>query len=99
MPVEVILPRVDMDMESGKLTSWFAQDGDSVVKGQPLFEIETDKAAMEVESPASGVLRRGAAEPGAVLAVGSVIGQIFAPGEDAAAPAPVGPALRATPKA
>ena len=56
MPVEVILPRVDMDMERGKLTAWFAQDGDSVVKGQPLFEIETDKAAMEVEAPASGAL-------------------------------------------
>ena len=78
MPVEVILPRVDMDMERGKLTAWFAKEGDSVVKGEPLFEIETDKAAMEVEAPASGTLRGIVARPGETLAIGAVIARIFA---------------------
>ena len=109
MPVEVILPRVDMDMERGKLTQWFAAEGDSVAKGQPLFEIETDKAAMEVDAPAGGVLRRVSAKPGETLPVGAVIGWIFAEGEavDKPAPRPVAVPLppadargvRATPKA
>ncbi len=57
MPVEVILPRVDMDMTTGKISRWYVKDGDSVKKGAPIFEIETDKAAMEVESPGDGVIR------------------------------------------
>ena len=112
MPVEVILPRVDMDMERGKLTQWFAAEGESVAKGQPLFEIETDKAAMEVDAPAGGVLRRVSAKPGETLPVGAIIGWIYAEGEIAGeaaklAPRPLavpllagdGRGLRATPKA
>ena len=82
MAVEVILPRVDMDMTTGKLTQWFVAEGASVEKGQPLFEIETDKAAMEIEAPASGVLRGVSAKPGESLPVGTVIGVIVAPDED-----------------
>jgi pimeloyl-ACP methyl ester carboxylesterase len=94
MPVEVILPRVDMDMERGKLTAWFAREGETVAKGQPLFEIETDKAAMEVDAPASGVLRGVAAEAGQTLPVGAVIGWIYAADEPvvAAEKAPQTPA-------
>ena len=83
MAVEIVLPRVDMDMERGKLTHWFAKEGEQVVKGQALFEIETDKAAMEVEAPASGVLRGVAAQPGETHPVGVVIGWICGEGEDA----------------
>ena len=57
MPVEVILPKVDMDMATGKIAKWHVKEGDAVKKGALLFEIETDKAAMEVEAPASGVIR------------------------------------------
>ena len=57
MPVEVILPRVDMDMTTGKISRWYVKEGDTVNKGAPIFEIETDKAAMEVESPGDGVIR------------------------------------------
>ena len=53
MPSEVILPRVDMDMATGKISKWLVDDGAPVEKGQPLFEIETDKAAMEIEAEAS----------------------------------------------
>ena len=81
MAVDVVLPRVDMDMTTGKFTQWFVAEGASVEKGQPLFEIETDKAAMEVEAPASGVLRAVAAKPGDELPVGTVVGVIVAPGE------------------
>jgi pyruvate dehydrogenase E2 component (dihydrolipoamide acetyltransferase) len=82
MAVEVILPRVDMDMTEGKFAGWRAAEGDHVVKGQLLFEIETDKAAMEVEAPATGVLRWLRAKPDDVLPVGSRIAWIVADGED-----------------
>jgi pyruvate dehydrogenase E2 component (dihydrolipoamide acetyltransferase) len=81
MAVEVILPRVDMDMTAGKIGQWFFDEGARVEKGQPLFEIETDKAAMEIEAPASGVLRGVAAKSGDELPVGSVVGWIYAPDE------------------
>src|SRR5579863_3237780 len=81
MATEVNLPRVDMDMTSGKFSQWFFQEGARVEKGEPLFEIETDKAAMEVDAPASGVLRGVTAKPGDELPVGSVIGWIYAPEE------------------
>jgi pimeloyl-ACP methyl ester carboxylesterase len=94
MAVEIILPRVDMDMATGKFSQWFVAEGATVEKGQPLFEIETDKAAMEIEATASGILRAVRAKPGDELPVGSVVGMIFAPGEPyspegaSAAPAP-----------
>ena len=81
MAVEVILPRVDMDMTVGKIGQWFFDEGASVEKGQPLFEIETDKAAMEIEAPASGVLRGVTVGPGEEVPVGSIVGWIYAPDE------------------
>jgi len=82
MAREVVLPRVDMDMATGKMGRWFVAEGERVREGQPLFEIETDKAAMEVEAPASGVLRGVRAKTGDALPVGSVVGWIV--GEDEA---------------
>jgi hypothetical protein len=57
MAVEVILPKVDMDMATGKISKWHVGEGERVAKGAVLFEIETDKAAMEIEAPADGILR------------------------------------------
>lgn len=81
MPVEVILPKVDMDMESGQISRWYAKEGDSITKGQLLFEIETDKAAMEVDAPASGILRNVTAEEGSIVPVGQAVGWIYAEDE------------------
>lgn len=81
MPSEVILPRVDMDMTTGKIAKWFVEPGAKVTKGQPLFEIETDKAAMEIEAPATGTIRDLASASGDDLPVGSVVAWIFAEGE------------------
>ncbi|QND53729.1 acetoin dehydrogenase dihydrolipoyllysine-residue acetyltransferase subunit [Phyllobacterium sp. 628] len=85
MPTEVILPKVDMDMETGQISRWYAKEGDSVSKGQLLFEIETDKAAMEVDAPVSGILRDVKALEGAVVPVGESVAWIFAEGEAYAA--------------
>ena len=82
MAHEIVMPRVDMDMTTGRMGAWRAAEGAHVVKGETLFEIETDKAAMEVDAPASGVLRFVAASEGDVLPVGSCIGWIVAEGED-----------------
>jgi pimeloyl-ACP methyl ester carboxylesterase len=86
MPIEVILPRVDMDMAEGRIAKWHVAEGQSVKKGEPIFEIETDKAAMEIEAPASGVIRNISVDEGASAAVGSAVAWIFAEGEAAAAP-------------
>ncbi|UGX86612.1 acetoin dehydrogenase dihydrolipoyllysine-residue acetyltransferase subunit [Phyllobacterium meliloti] len=88
MPTEVILPKVDMDMETGQISRWYAKEGDSVSKGQLLFEIETDKAAMEVDAPASGILRGVTAQEGTVVPVGQSVAWIYAEGEDYAAVTP-----------
>jgi pimeloyl-ACP methyl ester carboxylesterase len=79
--VEIVMPRVDMDMSSGRMGRWHAAEGAHVVKGATLFEIETDKAAMEVDAPASGVLKFVAASEGDVLPVGACIGWIVAENE------------------
>ena len=95
MAHEVIMPRVDMDMTTGKITQWFVKEGASVKKGEPLFEIETDKAAMDIEAPADGIARRLSQAFGEPLPVGSVIGWIYgvdeplAPIVDQARPSPV----------
>jgi pyruvate/2-oxoglutarate dehydrogenase complex dihydrolipoamide acyltransferase (E2) component len=89
MPVEVILPKVDMDMTHGTLAVWHVAPGDEVAKGAALFDIETDKAAMEVESPASGRLHAVTAQPGDRIAVGSVVALIYAEGEEVAETPPV----------
>ncbi|MDV4168545.1 acetoin dehydrogenase dihydrolipoyllysine-residue acetyltransferase subunit [Rhodovulum sp. FJ3] len=81
MPVEVIMPKVDMDMASGKIMSWHIAEGDSVTKGDPLFDIETDKAAMEVEAPADGILHFTAPE-GTEIAIGKPCAWLYAEGEE-----------------
>lgn len=81
MPVEVILPKVDMDMTHGTLATWHVLPGETVAKGAALFDIETDKAAMEVEAPASGRLAGVCAQPGDKVAVGTVVALIYAEGE------------------
>jgi pimeloyl-ACP methyl ester carboxylesterase len=101
MAVEIVMPRVDMDMSSGRMGRWHAAEGAHVVKGATLFEIETDKAAMEVDAPASGVLKFIAASEGDVLPVGACIGWIVAEGESFVPPArmsPPAPSPRPSPR-
>ena len=96
MPVEVILPRVDMDMVSGKIIRWHAKDGERVTKGKPLFDIESDKATMEIESPADGILGDVRVNEGGSSPVGHAVAYIFAEGESRAVAAN---GVRATPLA
>jgi pyruvate dehydrogenase E2 component (dihydrolipoamide acetyltransferase) len=81
MATEVILPRVDMDMATGRIARWYIEEGAVVEKGQPLFEIETDKAAMEIEAPSTGILRKLPLDESGAIPVGSTIGWICGPDE------------------
>jgi pyruvate dehydrogenase E2 component (dihydrolipoamide acetyltransferase) len=89
MPTNVIMPALELAQESGKILKWLKSPGDTVKKGEPLVEIETDKVTTEIEAPASGVLGDVTARAGDVVPVGQTIALIFASGEaGAAGPAP-----------
>jgi pyruvate dehydrogenase E2 component (dihydrolipoamide acetyltransferase) len=78
---EVIMPALGMAQETGTLLRWFKSEGDSITKGEPLMEVETDKAAVEIEAPASGTLSSIIAREGDVIPVGQRIAVILGPGE------------------
>jgi len=92
MAVEVILPKVDMDMATGQISRWFFKEGDTVKQGDVLFEIETDKASMEIDAPASGILRNVTGKEGVDIPVGQPVAWIYAEGEDAGAAPAAAPA-------
>ncbi len=85
MAISVVMPALEMAQETGKLISWLKKEGESVTKGEPLLEIETDKAVMEVEAPADGVLAGIKVQAGAEVPVGRTIAWIVKPGESAPA--------------
>lgn len=86
MPTEVIMPKVDMDMETGTVAVWHLEEGDNVEKGDALFDIETDKATMEVEAPASGSLHFITAQKDDVIPIGGNVAWIFSKDEEVVAP-------------
>jgi pyruvate dehydrogenase E2 component (dihydrolipoamide acetyltransferase) len=81
MAISVVMPALEMAQETGKLVSWLKKEGDSVTKGEPLLEIETDKAVMEIESPGDGILTGVKIAPGVEVPVGRTIAWILRPGE------------------
>jgi pimeloyl-ACP methyl ester carboxylesterase len=81
MPTEVILPRVDMDMTEGMIAAWHVNEGDEVREGMLIFEIETSKATMEIDAPASGIIRQISAPVGKTVPVGTAVAWIYAAGE------------------
>ncbi len=64
MPTNVIMPALELAQETGKVLHWLKSPGDKVRKGEPLVEIETDKATTEIEAPVSGVLGEVTARAG-----------------------------------
>jgi pyruvate dehydrogenase E2 component (dihydrolipoamide acetyltransferase) len=86
MATNVIMPALEMAQDTGKVVRWLKAPGDSVRKGEPLLEIETDKVTVEIEAPASGVLREVTAHEGDVVPVGQTIALIAAAGEAVSAP-------------
>jgi pyruvate dehydrogenase E2 component (dihydrolipoamide acetyltransferase) len=78
MAVEIRVPRLGWSMEQGVFLGWLKQDGDPVRLGEPLFTLEGDKAAQDIEATADGILRipSNGPKPGAMVAVGSVLGYL-----------------------
>ena len=87
MPTEVVLPRLGLTQDEGTVVKWLKPEGSRVAKGEPLFEVMTDKATLEIEAPASGVLLKILVAEGGTVAVATPIALIGEPGEAIAAAA------------
>ncbi len=81
MAIEVLVPPLGQTVDTVTLVTWYRNEGERVTQGDPLFAIETDKATLDIEAPASGVLRQVTAQPGDAVKVLSPIALIAAPDE------------------
>lgn len=86
MASEIVIPRLGWNMEQGVFPGWLKRDGEAVKAGEPLFTLEGDKSAQEVEAVDSGVLRIATGGPaeGDVVAVGTILGHLATSGEEVA---------------
>src|SRR6202162_4027138 len=98
MAHSIVMPALEMAQETGKLLAWRKREGDAIAKGEPLLDIETDKAVVEIESPASGILAGVIAREGDVIPVGQTIAWIILPRENIPAE-PRSPEIKISPKA
>lgn len=81
MAISVVMPALELAQETGKVLAWIKKEGDNVVKGEPLLEIETDKVSFELEAQADGILAGIRSQEGDVVPVGQIIAWLVAPGE------------------
>ena len=81
MATSVVMPALEMAQETGKIVSWVKKEGDTVSKGEILLEVETDKAVVEIEAQADGVLAGVKSHEGDVVPVGTTIAWLVVPGE------------------
>jgi len=81
MAHSIVMPALEMAQETGKLISWRKREGEAIAKGEPLLDVETDKAVVEIEAPADGILAGVKAHAGDVIPVGQTIAWIVNPGE------------------
>lgn len=84
MASEIVMPRLSDSMEEGTVLQWFVSEGDPVVSGEPLVEVETDKASVTYESEVEGVVLAIGVRAGESAAVGAVIAVVGQPGETVA---------------
>lgn len=80
MRTEIRMANLGFDMESGGIAGWLKKVGDRVERGEPIVEVETDKATIEMEATQSGTLVEIVAGPGEEVSVGAVIGYLEADG-------------------
>lgn len=84
MATDVIIPVLGMSQDSGRLVQWLKQPGETVKAGEILFEVETDKAVVEIEAPVAGTLGPWLVEEGDVVPVTQVVVRLYEPGEQPA---------------
>jgi pyruvate dehydrogenase E2 component (dihydrolipoamide acetyltransferase) len=82
MATKVIMPKLSPTMEEGQISRWLKKEGDKVSMGEPLAEIDTDKATMEMQALANGVLRKIIINEGQAAPLGQLIAVIGEPNED-----------------
>ena len=80
---KVIMPKLGLTMDEGRLIAWHKKEGDPVAEGDVLFEVETDKAAMEVPATASGFLRAILAQPDEMIPVAQVVAVLTTTADEA----------------
>lgn len=85
MATKVLMEALSPTMEEGRLVEWRKNEGDTVAVGDILAEVETDKAVMDLQARAAGVLLKQAITPGTTVPVGQVVGVIGSAGEDVSA--------------
>ena len=90
--IRVIMPKLGLTMDEGRLIAWHKAEGDQVTEGEVLFEVETDKAAMEVPATASGYVRRLLAKPEDMVPVAEVVALITSTADE---PIPAAEAMSA----
>jgi pyruvate dehydrogenase E2 component (dihydrolipoamide acetyltransferase) len=81
MAIVIQMPKLGHTMTEGKVISWHKQPGETVVEGEAILTIETDKTEIEIESPVAGVMGVHAAREGDTVAVGGMLVTVLAPGE------------------
>lgn len=75
MATPILFPKIGFSMEEGTLAEWLVKDGEQVTEGQPLYVLESEKSAQEIESPGTGTLKISATV-GETYKVGDVLGEI-----------------------
>jgi len=95
MATKVIMPKLSPTMEEGQISRWLKKEGDKVSMGEPLAEIDTDKATMEMQALANGVLRKIIINEGQAAPLGQLIAVIGEPDEDIASMLSEAPAAAA----
>ncbi len=81
MATSMVMPQMGYDMKEGKVVRWFKKEGEEVVRGEVIAEIETDKATVEYEAYTGGVMAKIVAQEGVTIPVGGLIAVITSPGE------------------
>src|SRR6185369_1984776 len=98
MATKVIMPKLSRTMEEGQISRWLKKEGDKVSMGEPLAEIDTDKATMEMQALSNGVLRKILINEGQSAPLGQTIAIVGEPDEDIAALLSEAPAKQEAPK-
>lgn len=78
MDISVVMPQLGNEIEEGQIAQWLKAEGDTVTAGEPLLVIETPKVTIDIDAPASGVLKQIVAQVDELAAVGATLGVIDA---------------------
>ena len=82
MIARVLMPPLSETMEDGRIVRWHKAEGDEVITGEPLYDVETDKATVEVPAPEAGVIRRIFIATGETVPIGTLLAVIADPDDD-----------------